>query len=49
MDLRELVWEGVDWNHLAQDRGSVMGSCEHGNEPSGSIKADFLTGWVAAP
>jgi hypothetical protein len=27
----------------------VMGSCEHGNEPSGSIKADFLTGWVAAP
>jgi hypothetical protein len=21
MDLRELGWEGVDWMHLAQDRG----------------------------
>jgi len=20
MDLREMVWEGVDWNHLAHDR-----------------------------
>jgi hypothetical protein len=20
MDLREVVWEGVDWIHLAQDR-----------------------------
>jgi hypothetical protein len=26
MDLREIGW------------GSVVGSCEHGNEPSGSIK-----------
>jgi hypothetical protein len=29
----------VDWIGLAQDRGqSVESSCEHGNEPSGSIK-----------
>jgi hypothetical protein len=28
----------MDWIGLAQDRGSVEGSCEHGNEPSGSIK-----------
>jgi hypothetical protein len=27
----------MDWIDLPQDR-SVEGSCEHGNEPSGSIK-----------
>jgi hypothetical protein len=27
---------GTDWIDLAQ--GLVEGSCEHGNEPSGSIK-----------
>jgi hypothetical protein len=32
MDLRD-----IDWIDLAQDR-PVEGSCEHGNEPSGSIK-----------
>jgi hypothetical protein len=36
-DLREIWWEGVDWIHLAQDRWMV-GSCEHSNEPLGSIK-----------
>jgi hypothetical protein len=31
--------------HLVQDKGSVMGSCEHSYEPSGSIKGgNFLTG-----
>jgi hypothetical protein len=35
MDLREIGWDGVDWIDMAQDRG---GSCEHGIEPSGSIK-----------
>jgi hypothetical protein len=25
MDLREIVWEGVDWIHLAQDRDSWRG------------------------
>jgi hypothetical protein len=34
MDLREIEWGGMDWIDLAQDRGS----CEHGNETSGSIK-----------
>jgi hypothetical protein len=29
MNLREIVWEGVDWILLA---------CEHSNEPLGSIR-----------
>jgi hypothetical protein len=33
MDLREIGRKGVDWIHLAQDRGSVAGSCKQGNEP----------------
>jgi hypothetical protein len=36
MDVREIGWDGMDWIDLAQDRD--QGSCEHGNEPSGSIK-----------
>jgi hypothetical protein len=43
MDLREIGFGDVDWIHWAQDRGQVAGSCEHGNEPSGSIKCgEFL-------
>jgi len=38
MDVRETGWKGVNW------KGPVVGSCEHGNEPSCSIK--FLTSWV---
>jgi hypothetical protein len=34
MDLREIGWCDMDWIHMAEDRAS----CEHGNEPSGSIK-----------
>jgi hypothetical protein len=34
MDLRDTGWDYVDWIDVAQDRDS----CEHGNEPSGSIK-----------
>jgi hypothetical protein len=42
MDLREIGFGDMDWIHLAQDR-QVAGSCEHGNEPSGSIKCgEFL-------
>jgi hypothetical protein len=37
IDLREIGFGDVDWIHWAQDR-QVAGSCEHGNEPSGSIK-----------
>jgi hypothetical protein len=36
MDLTEIGWGGMDWVALAQ--GPVEGSCEHGNEPSDSIK-----------
>jgi hypothetical protein len=28
----------MDWIALDQDRVPVEGSCEHGSEPSGSIK-----------
>jgi hypothetical protein len=38
MDLRETGWDGIDWIDLAQDRYHWKGSCENGNEPSGSIK-----------
>jgi hypothetical protein len=33
MDLREIGWKIVSWIHLAK-----IGSSEHGNEPSCSIK-----------
>jgi hypothetical protein len=38
MDLRKIVWGDMDRIHLAQDRIQFEGCCEHGNEPSGSIK-----------
>jgi hypothetical protein len=31
MDLREVGWDGMDWIELED-------SCEHGDEPSGSLK-----------
>jgi hypothetical protein len=34
MDLRDIRWNGMDWIGIEP----VEGSCEHGNEPSGSIK-----------
>jgi hypothetical protein len=37
LDLREIGSESVD------GLGPVAGCCEHGNEPSGSIRGDFLT------
>jgi hypothetical protein len=46
MDVKEMGWEAVDWIDLAQDRGSMVGSCENGNEYSGSIKGgNFVTSW----
>jgi hypothetical protein len=36
-DLRETGWGGMEWIYLAQERDQVEGSCEGGNEPSGSI------------
>jgi hypothetical protein len=40
MGLKDMRWEGMDWIDLAQDRDKwgVGGSCESGNETSGSIK-----------
>jgi hypothetical protein len=37
----------MDWIDLAQDRGPMEGSCEHGDEPSGSVKI-LGSSWVAA-
>jgi hypothetical protein len=43
MDLQKVGFGGVDWIELVQDMGQVAGSCECGNEPSGSIKwGEFL-------
>jgi hypothetical protein len=43
MDLREIGWESVAWMHLVQDRDHWWTFCEHGNEPSGSVKSmEFL-------
>jgi hypothetical protein len=38
MDLTELGWSDMDWIQLTQDRDQWMISCEHRDEPSGSIK-----------
>jgi hypothetical protein len=45
----EIGWAGMDWIDLAQDKRPVEGSCEHGNEPSSSIKSweslEWLSDW----
>jgi hypothetical protein len=39
---KEIGWEVLDWNHLAQER-LVKLSCEHGNNPSGFTRCwEFL-------
>jgi hypothetical protein len=43
IDLREIGWGGMDWIDLAQDR---EGSCEHGDEPSGSLKFWEIPEWL---
>jgi hypothetical protein len=35
MDTTETQWDDLDWIHLAQE--PVASSCDHGNEPLGSI------------
>jgi hypothetical protein len=37
LDLREIGCSVMDWIDLAQDRDKLLGSCEHGSEPSDSI------------
>jgi hypothetical protein len=46
MDLREIGWKGMDWIDPAQDMGQLEGSCEHCNEPSGSIKCWEVLEWL---
>jgi hypothetical protein len=42
MDLKEIGWKG-GLHSSGSGKGKVVGSCEHGNEPSGSIKGgEFL-------
>ena len=44
MDLQEVGGGCGDWMELAQDKGRVAGTCECGDEPSGSKSAgNFLT------
>jgi hypothetical protein len=38
LDLREIRWGGMDLIDLAEDKGPVEGSCEHGYEVAGFIK-----------
>jgi hypothetical protein len=46
MDLREIGWD-VDWIGFIWLRiGIVEGSCEHGIEPSGSIKCWEIVDWL---
>ena len=43
MDLREVVCGSMDWIEVAEDRNMWGGTCECGNEPSGSTKCgEFL-------
>jgi hypothetical protein len=47
MDLREIRWEGVDWMHLAQDRGQWRAFMKKGNESSGSVKGGEFLDWLS--
>jgi hypothetical protein len=43
MDLLEVGWGGHGLNQSGSGQGHVAGSCEYGDEPSGSIKCgEFL-------
>jgi len=40
MHLQDIGWRrgSMNWTDVAQDRDKVAGSCEHSDEPSGSMK-----------
>jgi hypothetical protein len=42
VDLRGIGWEALEWIHLAHDMDVLLGLCEHGHEPPGSIKGGKL-------
>jgi hypothetical protein len=42
VDLREIRWSSMDWIDLGHDRDPVEDSCEHDNEPSGSIRCSAI-------
>jgi hypothetical protein len=44
IDLTEIEWYGLD--RSGSGYGPVEGSCEHGNEPSGSIKCRKVLEWL---
>jgi hypothetical protein len=44
IDLREIGWSGLDWSGSGD--GPVEGSCEHGNELSGSIRCWEFLEWL---
>jgi len=41
IDFQRVGWD-MEWIELARDKGQVAGTCECGNEPSGSICGEFL-------
>jgi hypothetical protein len=45
MDVQEVGCGVLDWIGLAQNR-QVAGTCECGNEPSGSIKCEEFLDWL---
>jgi hypothetical protein len=45
MDLGEVGWDDVDWID-DPGYGPLEGSCEHGNQPSGSMKCWAVLEWL---
>ena len=43
IDFQEVGCRGMDWIELAQDRDRCAGTCDCGNEPSGSIKCEGIS------
>ena len=46
MNLQEGGYGAMEWIEVAQDRGKVAGTCECGNEPSGSVKCGEFLDWL---